>query len=80
MPRHPDNAPRGPFEDDSEGPYFRIRAMQLQAIAAFAGSDEYATVQIEARGGGYWKVTRVDADGNLTDESTTIWPEETKRR
>jgi hypothetical protein len=32
-------------------------------------------VKVEARGAGYWRVTRYDADGNLTDEWTTIHAE-----
>jgi hypothetical protein len=76
MPNIIDNAPRGP-EDDAERPWFNIRAEQLQAMAKFAGNEKYATVRVEAMGAGYWQVTRIDADGNLTDDRTTIHAEVT---
>lgn len=78
MPNILENAPSGP-EDSTEGPWFKVRARQLQAMAEFAGNDPYATVKVEAIGGGYWEITRIDADGNPTDEQTTINPEEPER-
>jgi hypothetical protein len=62
--------------DQPEGPWFPIRARQLHTIARFAGDDEYATVRLEYRGAGYWEATRIDQDGNLTDETQMVYAEE----
>lgn len=45
--------------DQPEGPWFLIRAMQLQQLADLAGDDPHATVKLEYRGDGYWQVERI---------------------
>jgi hypothetical protein len=62
--------------DQPEGPWLTMAAAQLRKIADFV-ADSDASYRIEYRGAGYWNVTRLDAEGEPTDDARMIFAIET---
>lgn len=66
--------PAGP-DDEVEGPWFLIEPAQIRRLADIA-DDHDGQVKVEYRGAGYWRVYRLDSDGEELDDGQEIHAEE----
>jgi hypothetical protein len=67
--------PFGPDDEAAEGPWFIIDPAQIRRLADIA-EDHDGAVRMEYRGAGFWRVSRLDADGEAIDDGQEIHAEE----
>ena len=76
---HPDGPagfrPSGPDDEAAEGPWFVMEPSQIRRLGDIA-HDHDGAIKVEYRGAGFWRVFRLDRDGEALDDGQEIHADE----
>jgi hypothetical protein len=67
--------PSGPDDEAAEGPWFVMDSAQIRRLGDIA-DDHDGAIKVEYRGAGFWRIYRLDRDGEALDDGQEIHADE----